>query len=376
MTDDPRWSSEAHARLNVESPDVRFMRQALTLAERGAGQVSPNPKVGALVVKDGEVVGEGWHARYGEAHAEVHALRTAGAKAHGATLYVTLEPCNHHGKTPPCVDAILEAGITRVVCALRDPNPVAAGGLEQLRSAGLLVEHGTLADLARIQNAPFLHRVRVPDLPFVTLKLATSLDGAIVDATRRPGWITGPESRRAVHALRAEADAVAIGIGTALADDPALTVRDVPSPRQTPTRVVFDRHARLPLDSTLVRTAGDTPLVVITAGRHPHAESALRQAGARVVIAADMRRSLQELRALGLAHVLVEGGAVIASELLAAGLVQHLIIFQAPVILGAGAVQAFGALPSQGVEAAPRLRVLDRREYGADLMTRYAVSGD
>lgn len=375
MVDESTWSSEAHARRD-ESPDVRFMRLALALAERGAGQVAPNPKVGAVVVRDGVVVGEGWHARYGEAHAEVHALEAAGARALGATLYVTLEPCNHHGKTPPCVDAILRAGIARVVCALRDPNPVAAGGLERLRSAGIIVEQGMLEAEARLQNAPFLHRVRVADLPFVTLKLATSLDGAIVDATRRPGWITGPESRRAVHQLRAEADAVAVGIGTVLADDPALTVRDVPLPRQAPTRVVFDRHARLPLESTLVRTAGETPLVVVTAGRHATAEAALRAAGVQVVVAADMRDGLQGLRALGLAHVLVEGGAVIASELLAAGLVHHLIIFQAPVILGAGAVQAFGTLPSQGVEAAPRLRVLERREYGADLMTRYAVSGD
>lgn len=367
--------SEAHARSD-DSPDVRFMRRALTLAEHGAGQVAPNPKVGAVVVVDDRIVGEGWHQRYGEAHAEVHALHMAGERARGATMYVTLEPCNHHGRTPPCVDAILAAGVARVVCALRDPNPVAAGGLDRLRAAGLAVECGVLEDAARLQNAPFLHAVQNPAIPFVTLKLATSIDGAIVDATRKPAWITGPESRVAVHQLRAESDAIAIGIGTALADDPALTVREVTPPRVAPTRVVFDRLARLPLDSQLVRTAGDVPLVVVTAGRHPQAEVALQSHGAAVIVAHDLHDALGKLREQGIRHLLVEGGAVIASELWGAGLVHHLIIFQAPVILGAGALPAFGALPVHGAGSAPRLRVLERREYGADLMTRYAVSGD
>jgi diaminohydroxyphosphoribosylaminopyrimidine deaminase/5-amino-6-(5-phosphoribosylamino)uracil reductase len=352
------------------------MRLALALAERGAGQVSPNPKVGAVIVRDGQVVGEGWHQRYGAAHAEVNALAQAGDQARGATAYVTLEPCNHQGKTPPCTDALLAAGIGRVVYAVADPNPIATGGAARLAAAGVEVLAGVCGHEAAILNAPFLHAARGADTPFVTLKLATSIDGAIVDATRQRGWITGPPALTAVHHLRADADAIGIGIGTALADDPLLNVRLAPAPRVAPRRIIFDRRARLPIESQLVRTAGDIPVTVITDGSQPTREAALAARGVEILTAPRVADAFRTLRQQGVRHLLVEGGSVVASDLLDAGLVHHLIIFQAPVILGTGAVPAFAAYPSQGAAVAPRLRVLERRVYGDDLMTRYAVSGD
>lgn len=366
---------EAHAS-GVDPDDVRFMRLALALADRGAGQVAPNPKVGAVIVQQGRVVGEGWHQRYGEPHAEVHALAAAGEAARGATAYVSLEPCNHHGKTPPCSEALIAAGVRRVVFATRDPNTKASGGAARLANAGIEVVAGVCEAEALRANAPFFHAVRDPALPFVTLKLATSIDGAIVDATRQRGWITGPEALAAVHGLRAESDAIGIGIGTALADDPLLNVRLAPAPRVAPRRVIFDRRARLPLTSNLVKTARDLPVIVVTDGSQPRRETALAELGVEILVAPKVADGFRALRSAGVRHLLVEGGSVIASDLLDAGLVHHLVIFQAPVILGTGAVPAFAAYPSQGAAVAPRLRVLDRRVYGDDLMTRYAVSGD
>ncbi len=353
------------------------MRRALALAELGAGQVAPNPKVGAVIVRDGIIVGEGWHQQFGGPHAEVHALAMAGSNAVGATAYVSLEPCNHHGKTGPCTDALIAAQVSRVVCAMRDPNPVAAGGIERLRSAGIEVVTGVCESAARLQNAPFVHAVRHQALPFVTLKLAVSIDGAIAGPSRQRAWLTGPESQAAVHAMRADADAVGVGIGTVLADDPALTVRLAPAPRVSPARVVFDRQARLPQGSVLAATARELPVHLVTGVEAPTARvEALAGIGVTVHAVEQLADGLRSLRTAGIRHLFVEGGAEIASALLNAGLVHHLIIFQASVILGAGAVSAFAALPGQDATSAPRLTVLERRGYGADLMTRYAVSGD
>lgn len=368
--------TEAHI-AGVTPDDVRFMHRALELAARGAGQVAPNPKVGAVLVRNGEIVGEGWHQRYGEAHAEVHALEAAGPRAQGATAYVSLEPCAHQGKTGPCTEALIAAGVARVVCAVRDPNPVASGGLERLERAGIAVQVGVCEAEARLLNAPFFHRVQHSQFPFVTLKLALSIDGAIVAADRRQAWLTGPESRAAVHALRADTNAVAVGIGTALADDPSLTVREAPAPRIPPVRVVFDRQARLPLSSGLVRTAQAVPVWVVAAPDAPAERvQALRNHHVNVMQAETLTGAVTALRGAGIHHLMVEGGAGLASALMAADLVHHLIIFQAPVILGAGALPAFAALPGQGADLATRLTVLERRGYGVDLMTRYAVSGD
>lgn len=356
------------------STDESFMRRALALALRGAGQTSPNPTVGAVIVRDGNVIGEGWHARYGTAHAEVVALSAAGSAAKGATIYVTLEPCAHHGKTPPCAGALLAAGVRRVVFAVDDPNPIAAGGAEWLRAAGVEVMGGVLQAEAAELIAPFLFTVRNYDRPFVTLKLAVSIDGAIVDASRERGWLTGAESRRAVHALRASSDAVAIGIGTALADDPALTVREGTPPRVAPLRVVFDRRARLPFDSALVRTASEVPVVVFTDGSAPAAEQQLRERGVEVQSVETLVQALTVLRRRGVHHLLVEGGAGLASAFMQAEVVDRLITFQAPVILGAGALPAFAAVPMQQASSAQRLRVVARELFGQDLMTTYAIS--
>jgi diaminohydroxyphosphoribosylaminopyrimidine deaminase/5-amino-6-(5-phosphoribosylamino)uracil reductase len=354
--------------------DARFMRRALALSARGAGNVSPNPLVGAVVVQDTRVVGEGWHAHYGGDHAEVVALRAAGENAKGATIYVSLEPCNHTGKTPPCVSAIIAAGIARVVFAIRDPNPVAMGGEVALRAAGIEVVVGVLGEDAAELNRPFLFAARGATRPWVSLKLALSLDGAVVDASRERAWLTGPKAQKAVHVMRASADAIGIGIGTALADDPHLTVRDVAAPRVAPIRVIFDRAARLPLDSHLVKSAGDSQVVVVAAGASLSREAALRAAGVDVITAADLGSALVALRERGVRHLLVEGGAVVASAFMVAGLVDRLIIFQAPVILGRDAVGAFGGIAPQRALSAPRLRVVSRKAFGPDMMTVYAVS--
>ncbi|HVE78539.1 MAG TPA: bifunctional diaminohydroxyphosphoribosylaminopyrimidine deaminase/5-amino-6-(5-phosphoribosylamino)uracil reductase RibD [Gemmatimonadaceae bacterium] len=348
------------------------MRRALALARRGWGQTAPNPMVGAVVVRGDEVVGDGYHARYGEAHAEVNALRAAGDRARGATVYVTLEPCAHFGKTPPCVDALIAAGVARVVAATADDSAVARGGGERLRSAGVRYETGVEEAAARELNAPFFHALR-DDRPWATLKLATSIDGAIAAPGRRGVWLTGPAARREVHHLRAGSDAVAVGIGTALADDPLLTVREAPPPRVAPLRVVFDREARLPLTSRMVRTARETPTVVVASRPDARRRAALEASGVDVLVAGTLGDGLRELRGRGVRSLLVEGGATIASALVGNALAHRLIIFQAPVILGADAVAAFAAWPGRPDVDLARLVVVERRTVGDDFMSVYAL---
>jgi diaminohydroxyphosphoribosylaminopyrimidine deaminase/5-amino-6-(5-phosphoribosylamino)uracil reductase len=347
------------------------MRRALVLARRGWGQVAPNPLVGAVLARDGEVVGEGWHRRFGEDHAEAMALKAAGERARGATLYVTLEPCAHHGKTPPCADAVAAAGVRRVVVAAADPNPAATGGAARLAAAGVVVEMGVEEEAARELDRPFHFRFGA-HRPWVTLKLALSLDGAIADHTRRPGWLTSPASRRLVHRMRAGSDAVAVGIGTAIADDPALTVREAPAPRVPPSRVVFDRGARLPLGSRLVRTAREVPTIVVAADAGTPQARALAGAGVEVLAAGSLEAGLRLLAARGVHALLVEGGAGLAGALLGRRLVDRLVIFHAPVVLGAGALPAFGGAPAATAAEAARLRLLSSRVVGDDLVTTYA----
>ncbi len=347
------------------------MRRALELARKGWGQTAPNPLVGAVVVRDGEVVGEGHHTRFGAAHAEVEALRAAGDRANGATVYATLEPCTHTGKTPPCVDAIVAAGVARVVIAARDPNPEAAGGVERLRAAGIEVLTGIEDGAARELNAPFFHSF-VERRPWITLKLAVSLDSALADATGHSRWITGDDSRRVVHEMRAGSDAIGVGIGTALADDPSLTVRDAPSPRVAPTRVVFDRAAHLPTTSVLATTARDVPTLVVADSPPAARISALEALGVRVIQGSSLRAVLDALGDSGVRSLLVEGGARFAGALIGAGMVDRLVIFQGSAIFGAGALGAFAFVPPTEVARAPRWRVLERREIGADTMTVYA----
>lgn len=346
------------------------MRRALQLARRGWGQTAPNPLVGAVIVRDGVVVAEGWHAAYGAPHAEAAALAAAGEAARGADVYVTLEPCTHHGKTPPCADALIAAGVKRVIVAVDDPNPEARGGVARLRAAGIEVVTGVEAEAAAELNAAFLFAHTRADRPFVTLKLALSIDGAIAPGDGTQRWLTGTAARRLVHRQRAEADAILVGIGTALADDPALTVRYGKRPRVAPRRLVLDRSARLPLTSQLVKTAGRVPVEVLAGAPDLEQAHALQRSGVEVYSAPDLRTHLEGMRTRGIRHVYVEGGAGVAGCLLSGGFVDRLIIFQAPVLLGAGALAGLGAAaPPEG--HGDRWRVVEHRLVGDDLLTVY-----
>ena len=354
-----------------DSRDVARMDEALALARKGWGQTAPNPLVGAVVYSGDEKVGEGYHARFGEAHAEAVAIAAAGSRAKGSTLYCTLEPCAHHGKTPPCSAAIIAAGISRVVIAVRDPNPVAAGGLDQLRNAGIDVEIGVRERESRELNAAFFHAAS-SDRPWVTLKLALSLDGAIAGAGRVGRWLTGEESRQMVQTMRASADAIAVGVQTALADNPQLTARTDPPPRVPPLRVVFDRSARLSSQSFLARTARDVPTVIVTAPS-TLMPADLNNLGVEQLAAADVDDALRQLRQRGVLSLIVEGGAGLAASFLAGDNVDRLAIFRAPVILGAGALGAFSGIASQEIEHAPRFSLIETRALGDDVVSVYEV---
>ena len=348
------------------------MALALDAARRGWGRTAPNPLVGAVLVRDGTVVGVGWHEKYGDDHAEVMALMKAGDLARGATMYVTLEPCAHFGTTPPCANALVRAGVARVVIAVRDPNPEARGGVERLRAAGIKVDIGPLADDARELNAAFFFSF-ASRRPWVTLKLALSLDGGMADAAGRSKWITGVHSRAHVHAMRAGSDAIAVGINTALADDPWLTVRDAPPPTMPPARVIFDRRARLPLDGNLAVTAHKAPTVLVTEYTPPARRQALERVGIEVLEAVSLEEAMLLLRGRGIRALLVEGGRTLAGALLERSLVDRLVIFQAPVILGAGALRPFDRMPAGPIAETKPLRVIERKAFGDDLMTVYAL---
>jgi diaminohydroxyphosphoribosylaminopyrimidine deaminase / 5-amino-6-(5-phosphoribosylamino)uracil reductase len=352
--------------------DSEYIRRALANAEKGWGQTAPNPMVGAVVVSGGEVVADGWHRTFGGPHAEVEALRVAGARARGATMLVTLEPCTHHGKTPPCTDAIIAAGVKRVVIAARDPNPRARGGVETLRAAGIQVDVGVEAAAACELNAAFFNSF-VSDRPWITLKLALSSDGGIADPSGRRRWITGPESRAEVHRMRAGADAIAVGIGTVLADDPGLTVRDAPSPRRPPTRVIFDSDLRMPLDSAIVESAVRVPTVIIARRAEASRFRSLSERGVRVISADDLGEGLRQLRTEGVHSLLVEGGARLAGSFLSEKAVDRLAIFQSPVMLGDDALQGFAHAPAGSADWVETLPIVDRRTFGEDTLTMYAV---
>lgn len=356
--------------------DREYMRRALALAERGWGQTAPNPMVGAVVVSNAQIAGEGFHERYGDAHAEVVALGQARSASNGATMYVNLEPCAHHGKTPPCADAIIRAGIIRVVAAARDPSRDARGGFERLRAAGVAADLACdeERDAAIELNAPFFH-AQTSARPWVTLKLAVSADDRIADPAPDHRWITGAAARAEVHRLRANCDAIAVGIGTVLADDPTLTVRDAPAPRVPPRRVVFDSQARIPLPSALVRTARDVPTTVVA---RPDADgsaiAALSNEGVDVLTALDLDAALVALRAHGVRSLLLEGGARLAGSFLERSLVDRLIIFRSRTTVGGGhALGAFDFAPAGFAASLGRTRVVDERPFGDDTMTIYAL---
>ena len=351
------------------------MARALELAERGRYTAHPNPRVGCVLVHDGELVGEGWHRLTGEPHAESHAIRIAGEWARGSTAYITLEPCSHHGRTPPCADALLTAGIARVVCAVGDPNPQVAGaGFARLRAAGVRVESGLLEQPARELNAGFFKRMTAA-VPRVTVKVAASLDGRVALANGASRWVTGPAARRDVHRLRAESGAVLTGIGTVLADDPRLDVRlDEPGTEScAPMRVVLDSQLRMPAQAAMLSVAG--PIAVFTVCEDPERRRVLEAAGARVLVvpaAAGTRRvdldaALRQLASDGVNDVFVEAGPRLSGELLERGCVDRLIVYLAPHLLGARALSMLELPAIAEMSRRFRLERQDVRVVGEDL---------
>jgi diaminohydroxyphosphoribosylaminopyrimidine deaminase/5-amino-6-(5-phosphoribosylamino)uracil reductase len=348
------------------------MRRALRLAARARGQTMPNPMVGAVLVKEGQVVGEGYHRRPGEPHAEVLALRAAGDAARGATLYVTLEPCAHYGRTPPCCEAVIAAEISRVVVAMGDPFPKVAGrGIDAIRAAGIPVEVGLLEAEARRLNEVYLKWV-TRGLPWVTLKCAMTLDGKIATRTGDSRWVTGEQARAYVHRLRAEHDAIMVGIGTVRADDPLLTARG--RRKRNPLRVIVDARAELDPGSQIVCTLREVPTLVATTSAAPGERvERLREAGAVVELLpdnnsrVDLPALMAELARLSVTSVLLEGGAELTASMLAAGLVDKAIVFIAPKLVGGR--DAPGPVGGEGVarvaDALP-VREVTFRRFGAD----------
>ncbi|WP_345741637.1 bifunctional diaminohydroxyphosphoribosylaminopyrimidine deaminase/5-amino-6-(5-phosphoribosylamino)uracil reductase RibD [Roseovarius nanhaiticus] len=354
--------------------DIRHMRTALSLGRRGQGQTWPNPAVGCVIVARGHVVGRGWTQPGGRPHAEPQALARAGDAARGATAYVTLEPCAHHGLTPPCTDALVASGVARVVIACGDPDPRVAGrGIAALRHAGITVDIGTLRDEAERDLAGFLGRIH-RGRPEVLLKLAMSVDGRIATSSGQSRWITGPGARRMVHAMRARHDAVMVGGGTVRADDPMLTVRGLGA-RQQPVRVVVSRHLNLPLDGALARSAGDVPLWLIHAADAPDAAiAAWKGRGAHLIACPadraglDMGAALQALGAAGLTRVFCEGGGALAASLLKAQLADRLAVFGAGLALGADARAGIAEMGIDDLNAAPRYQLEEMRAVGGDAL--------
>jgi diaminohydroxyphosphoribosylaminopyrimidine deaminase/5-amino-6-(5-phosphoribosylamino)uracil reductase len=360
--------------------DRRFMALALTLGRRGQGRTWPNPAVGAVVVKDGVIVGRGWTQPGGRPHAEPEALKRAGEAARGATLYVTLEPCSHVGKSPPCADAIIAAGITRVVSAIEDPNPEVAGqGHAKLRAAGITVDIGLDAAEAAHDHAGHFRRIR-DKRPHVILKLAVSSDDKIGAAGRKPVTITGEAAKARVHLLRAQCDAILVGIGTVLADDPLLTCRSPGMEARSPVRVVLDRALRIPGTSRLVHSARETPLWVMTSNlSEAPAAMKLGAAGAQVIRVAttttppglDLRVVLHALAGKGITRLLVEGGARVASSFVAAGLVDEVWLLRGAEAVGADGVAALDALPLTSITQSRTFKQRASESLQKDTLTIY-----
>lgn len=357
--------------------DEHHMSHALRLAARGNGSCWPNPAVGAVLVKEGRVIGRGTTQPGGRPHAERMALAQAGDQARGATAYVTLEPCAHHGRTSPCAEALVAAGVARVVGAITDPDPRVAGrGYAILREAGIAVSEGVLAAEALEVTAGFLKRVS-RGLPFVTLKLGATLDGRIATASGESRWITAPDSRRAVHAMRMSHDAVLVGSGTALADDPDLTVRDMGALRQ-PVRIVIDRLLRHSPQSRLGQTAREVPVWLLHGPEaSTGAQEAWREARAMLIPCPlhngqiDLTAALKLLADQGLTRIFCEGGGTLAAGLIRAGLVDELALFSAGALIGAEGRAAFGALGLEHLAEAPRPRLISQRPSGPDLLSRW-----
>lgn len=371
--------------------DERFMKRALTLARRGAGHVEPNPMVGCVLVRDGRIIGEGYHRKFGGPHAEVNALQAASRKSQavrGATAYVTLEPCSHTGKTGPCAEALIEAGVKRVVVATLDPHPVSTGGIAKLRDAGIDVTVGLLEEQARQLIAPFATRI-AHQRPFVIAKWASTIDGATATHVGDSQWISNAQSRRHVHQLRSRVDAIMVGIGTVETDDPQLTARDV-KVRRIARRVVVDPNLRISESSKLVRTAADVPVSIATLRTDGAKAERLIRCGIELIGLSDKRRAddtlamMPLLRELAKRHdatnVLVEGGAGLVGSLHRQGLIDEYQVYIAPRILGDGAGLPGLRLPGEKgrierMKAATTLKLVKSRRFGDDILTVYRRRG-
>ncbi len=355
--------------MSFSAVDHGMMARALQLAERGLWTTSPNPRVGCVLVREGEIVGKGWHERAGEPHAEVHALRAAGELARGATAYVTLEPCSHHGRTPPCAEALIGAGVSRVVAAMRDPNPLVAGnGLAMLQAAGIETACGLLENEARELNIGFVARM-TRGRPWLRLKAAASLDGKTALNNGTSQWITGPEARRDGHRWRARACAILTGIGTVRDDDPQLSVREVDTPRQ-PLRVVVDSKLEIPLTAKILRGG---PVLVAAAVDDEKKANLLRATGAEVVVLpnphgkVELSGLLEELGRRGINEVHVEAGFKLNGSLLREGLVDELLLYLAPCLIGHDASGLFNLPELASLDGKHRLQVRDLRQIGEDI---------
>ncbi len=355
--------------MTFSAVDHGMMARALQLAERGLWTTSPNPRVGCVLVREGEIVAEGWHERAGEPHAEVHALRAAGELARGATAYVTLEPCSHHGRTPPCAEALIGAGVSRVVAAMRDPNPLVAGnGLAMLQAAGIETACGLLENEARELNIGFVARM-TRGRPWLRLKAAASLDGKTALNNGVSQWITGLEARRDGHRWRARACALLTGIGTVRDDDPQLSVREVDTPRQ-PLRVVVDSKLEIPLTAKILRGG---PVLVAAAVDDEKRANLLRATGAEVVVLpnphgkVELSGLLEELGRRGINEVHVEAGFKLNGSLLREGLVDELLLYLAPCLIGHDASGLFNLPELASLDGKHRLQVRDLRQIGEDI---------
>lgn len=376
-----RILEDQFARKIRESKDAdrRFMQLALALGRRGQGRTWPNPAVGAVVAKDGVIVGRGWTQPGGRPHAEPEALRRAGEAARGATLYVTLEPCSHFGKSPPCADAVIAAGIKRVVAAIEDPNPDVAGqGHARLHAAGITVDVGLCAAEAAFDHAGHFRRIR-DKRPHVVLKLAVSLDGKIGAAGGKPLAITGEAVRNRVHLLRAQSDAILVGIGTVVADDPQLNCRLPGMAARSPVRVVLDRSLRIPASSQLVRTARETPVWVV-GSELAEAAAATRLGAAGVQImrmppgsasGLDLQAVLETLAGKGITRLMVEGGSRVAASFVSADLVDEIWLFRGAEEVGADGVDALDALPLSKITQSQAYKVHASETFGHDTLSIY-----
>ncbi len=358
----------------MNSPDEKFMHQALSIARRGVGNTWPNPSVGCVIVKGATIIGRGWTAQGGRPHAEAIALDRAGKEAKGAIAYVTLEPCCHHGKTPPCTDALIRAGIVRVVIGAIDPDKRVAGkGVEALKKAGIEVVTGVLEQEAEELNAGFFKRIK-EGRPYITLKMATTLDGKIALSNKESRWITGEDARSFAHALRSRNNAIMVGSGTVAADDPELSCRLPGLEDRSPVRVIVDSNLKIPLSSKLVKTAQNIPLWIITLAKNKKEKNwnLLAEKGIKLIEVSDRKGrpkltdAMEELGKLGINRLLVEGGSSLATSLLKENLVDEIIMIQAPKIIGNDGVAAIGDMGFSSLEKITRFKIVSTQLIGED----------